>query len=301
MSTAPELAKVSAIRLAQPPVGRHDDRLTMSFDWIARPVFGFLLAGLAVSATIWGGFAFVAFISVGCAAAMREWHRLFTRHFWVPASITVSAMIAALVFQLVASASLVLWHGVAAAALVVGSLCNLLLGFARREAPFANAAGVLYIGFPALALLIVRLSPDHPIWSVILIFLAVWATDTGALFFGKLIGGPRLAPLLSPKKTWAGSVGGLVCAAVIAGGVGLFLHTRVLPPIVFAIVVSFAGQVGDLFESMVKRRAGCKDSGGLIPGHGGALDRIDSILFAAPVAAGMILLAGFDPLVGAHP
>jgi phosphatidate cytidylyltransferase len=301
VSTAPELAEVSAIGPAQPPVGRHDDRLTLWFDWIARPVFGFLLAGLAVGATIWGGFAFVAFISVGCAAAIREWHRLFAQHFWVPASITVSAMIAALVLQLEASASPVLWHGVAAAALAVGSLCNLLLGFSRREAPFANAAGVLYIGFPALALLMVRLSPDHPIWSVILIFLAVWATDTGALFFGKLIGGPRLAPLLSPKKTWAGSVGGLVSAAVIAGGVGLFLHTRVLPPLVFAIVVSFAGQVGDLFESMVKRRAGRKDSGRLIPGHGGALDRIDSILFAAPVAAGIILLAAFDPLAGAHP
>jgi phosphatidate cytidylyltransferase len=299
VSTAPELAEVSAMGRAPPPVRRHDDPLTFSFGRIARPVFGFLLAGLAVGATVWGGFAFVAFISIGCAAAIREWHRLFSRHFWAPASITVSAMIAALVFQIEASASPVLWHGVAAAALVVGSLCNLVLGFARREAPLASAAGVLYIGFPALALLMVRLSPDHPIWSVILIFLAVWATDTGALFFGKLIGGPRLAPLVSPKKTWAGSVGGLVCAAVIAGVIGLFLHTPILPVIIFAIVVSFAGQVGDLFESMVKRRAGCKDSGGLIPGHGGALDRIDSILFAAPVAAGMILLAGFDPLAGA--
>jgi phosphatidate cytidylyltransferase len=266
-----------------------------------RPLFGLLLAGLAVGATIWGGFAFVAFISVGCAAAIREWHRMFAEHFWVPASITVSAMIAALLFQLENSASPVLWHGAAAAALVVGSLCNLLLGFARREAPVANAAGVFYIGFPALALLMVRLSPDHPVWSVILIFLTVWSTDTGALFFGKLVGGPRLAPRLSPKKTWAGSVGGLVCGAVVAGAIGLFLQTPIFRSVLFGIVVSFAGQVGDLFESMVKRRTGCKDSGGLIPGHGGVLDRIDSILFAAPVAAAMILLAGFNPLAGAQP
>jgi len=301
VSTLPELAEASAIGQVQGPARRHENQRTLSLEWLMRPLFGLLLAGLAVGATIWGGLAFVAFISVGCAAAIREWHRMFARHFWVPASITVSAMIAALLFQLEDSASPVLWHGAAAAALVVGSLCNLLLGFARREAPVANAAGALYIGFPPLALLMVRLSPDHPVWCVILIFFVVWATDTGALFFGKLVGGPRLAPQLSPKKTWAGSVGGLVCGAFVAVAIGLVLHTPVFRSVVFGIVVSFAGQVGDLFESMVKRRTGCKDSGGLIPGHGGVLDRIDSILFAAPVAAAMILLAGFNPLAGAHP
>jgi len=132
------------------------------------------------------------------------------------------------------------------------------------------------------------------------IFIAVWSTDTGALLAGKTIGGPKLAPKLSPRKTWAGSIGGLLCALIISGILAELLHVKIIPAATFALLLSFAGQAGDLFESMVKRRRGCKDSGGLIPGHGGVLDRIDSMLFAAPVAAAFIFLSGINPLQGAH-
>jgi len=175
-----------------------------------------------------------------------------------------------------------------------------VLAIARGQPPLAHAAGVLYVAFPALSLLMVRQWPFHPVWLVVLTFLAIWATDTGALFSGRLIGGPRLAPRLSPNKTWAGSLGGIACAALVSAGVAIFLHSGVFATIAFGAALSVVGQIGDLFESMVKRRAGCKDSGGLIPGHGGVLDRIDSILFAAPAALAM-LIAGFDPLAGAHP
>jgi phosphatidate cytidylyltransferase len=278
-------------------------RFQWNIDWITRPLFGFALAGLAVAATIHGGLVFVIFISLVCAAAIREWHRLFARQdYLLPTIITVLAMLGALLWRLEApSSSAPPWPYWPFAILLVGSLCNLLLGASRREALLAHAAGSIYIGLPVLSLLMIRQAPLHPVWLVVLTFLVVWATDTGALFSGNLIGGPKLAPRLSPNKTWAGFFGGLLCAAIMSAAVAMFLHARIWPAVAFGLVLSLSGQLGDLFESFVKRRVGRKDSGGLIPGHGGVLDRIDSILLAAPVAAIAVLLLGFDPLTGVHP
>lgn len=271
-----------------------------SMEWLTRALFGVVLAGLAIAATIRGGLVFVVFVSLGCGLAIREWHRLFAkRHFHMPALLTTVAMVAALVCQLY-EWRLALPVYTPLALLVLGSLCNLLLAISRGQNATAHAAGALYIAFPALSLLVVRQWPVHAIWLVVLTLLAIWATDTGALFSGRLLGGPKLAPRLSPKKTWAGSIGGVICAALASAGLAVFLRTGPGAAVAFGVVLSSAGQAGDLFESYVKRRIGCKDSGGLIPGHGGFLDRIDSILFAAPAAAAM-LFAGFDPLAGAHP
>src|SRR6185312_16369064 len=107
--------------------------------------------------------------------------------------------------------------------------------------------------------------PANGAWLIVGLFLIVWATDTGALIAGKLIGGPKLAPVLSPNKTWAGSLGGLICAALIAAFLAVFLGSSVLPAVLFTALVSVAAQIGDLFESLVKRRMGRKDSGHLIP------------------------------------
>jgi phosphatidate cytidylyltransferase len=289
---------------AKHAIGNHfGGRLRLNIDWITRPLFGFVLAGIAVAATFRGGLAFAILLSLGCAGAIREWHRLFTRRdFLLPTVITILALIGALVCQLeIPALKMPLSRYWPYGILVVGSLCNLLLGASRRQWPFAHAAGPIYIALPALSLLVIRQTPMYSLWLVVLIFLAVWATDTGALVSGNLIGGAKLAPRLSPNKTWAGSIGGLACAAVIGIAVATFLHARIWPATVFALLLSLAGQFGDLFESFVKRRMGRKDSGGLIPGHGGVLDRIDSMLFAAPVAAVAILVFGFDPLAGVHP
>jgi phosphatidate cytidylyltransferase len=303
MSSMPDVART---RAAAPHRGQSDgwrERFRFNMDWITRPLFGFLLAGIAIGATVLGGLAFVVFISLGCAAAIREWHRLFAkRDFLLPAAITVVTMVAALSWQLYFAPS----GGPAArfapaAILLVGCLCNLLVGISRREAPFAHAAAPLYIALPALSLLMLRQSPEHPVWLVLMVFLAVWATDTGALFSGNLIGGPKLAPTLSPNKTWAGFVGGVACAALITGAVAAVLKTNVAAAALFGVALALAGHAGDLFESMIKRRTGRKDSGGLIPGHGGVLDRIDSILFASPAAALLVLVLALDPLAGHRP
>jgi len=162
---------------------------------------------------------------------------------------------------------------------------------------------VLYIGVPALSLLALHLYPvdhaPHP-QLVVGFFLLVWATDTGALIFGKLIGGKKLAPSISPGKTIAGTLGGSLCAAIVYGLYIGFYGFSVLPAMLFAFVFSAVAHGGDLLESFVKRRFGRKDSGSLIPGHGGVLDRVDSTFAAAPVMALLVFVAGLNPLFGGY-
>jgi phosphatidate cytidylyltransferase len=273
----------------------------LDLGWITRPLFGILLAAIAIAATVYGGIAFVLFMCVGSAAAVREWHRMFCKPgFWPATIISIVAISSALLIEFARGR----WISVSGTTFVPylillgGAVAQVLLALRRHEDIAAHALGVLYVGLPALAFLLLRLSPVHPLWTVLMLFLAIWATDTGALIAGKLIGGPRLAPAWSPKKTWAGFFGGLACAAAITGGLALTLGTRPLLAVLFGLAISLAAQMGDLFESVVKRRVGRKNSGELIPGHGGVLDRIDSSLFAAPVAAVLVLGLGFDPLVG---
>ena len=117
----------------------------------------------------------------------------------------------------------------------------------------------------------------------------VWACDTGAYFAGRAIGGPKLAPAISPNKTWAGFVGGVAAAGVFAA---LLLPLGLAPPLAIATpLLAAIAQGGDLFESHLKRVAGVKDSGNLLPGHGGILDRLDGLVAVAPVAALLALLA----------
>jgi phosphatidate cytidylyltransferase len=117
--------------------------------------------------------------------------------------------------------------------------------------------------------------------NVLFVVLVVWAGDVGAYLVGRLIGGPRLAPKISPGKTWSGAGGGTV-AAVLAGAAAGF--ETPLRAAVLALVLSLVAQAGDLLESAIKRHFGAKDSGWIIPGHGGLLDRLDGVLAAAPVA-----------------
>jgi phosphatidate cytidylyltransferase len=130
--------------------------------------------------------------------------------------------------------------------------------------------------------------------------VAVWAADTAALFVGRMVGGPRLAPVLSPNKTWAGFAGGLVAAAlaeaayfaVVAAYNGTAVTAELGQYAFFGLFLGVMAACGDLFESWVKRQFRAKNTGTLIPGHGGMLDRIDSLLFAAPAAAAFLFITG---------
>ena len=130
--------------------------------------------------------------------------------------------------------------------------------------------------------------------SVLFLFLVVWVCDSGDYYFGRRFGRRRLAPVVSPKKTWEGSVAGLACATVFGAAAGLWWFVPELGPWRGALagaLASTAGQIGDLVESLWKRGAGVKDSGVFLPGHGGFLDRVDSLLFAGPVVAAFIAWA----------
>lgn len=149
-------------------------------------------------------------------------------------------------------------------------------------------AGVLYCGLPIYALLLIRQEPDglrNALWALSL----VWATDIGAYFAGRTIGGPKLAPTISPNKTWAGLIGGIVLATLVA----VAMHVAYLLPLRLVIatpLLAILAQAGDLYESHLKRRAGVKDSGSVIPGHGGFLDRLDGVVPVLPVAALLVVV-----------
>jgi len=158
------------------------------------------------------------------------------------------------------------------------------LWFSQRS--LWSAAGIAYAGILGLCILAIRLSGELGLTALVFVFAIVWVTDTGAFFAGRIIGGAKLWPRISPKKTWAGAIGGLaagvIAGAAVAGGAGLVLS----PPLVAtAVLLSIACQMGDLRESAVKRRFGVKDSGHIIPGHGGLMDRVDGLIFACALAA----------------
>lgn len=149
----------------------------------------------------------------------------------------------------------------------------------------ALAAGLLYTGLPAFSLLWLRSFPDEQGFLLAFWALAVvWSTDIGAFFAGRAFGGPKVAPSISPNKTWAGLIGGMIAALALGWALenyaGLDWHLALASPL-----LAILAQVGDFFESWMKRRAGVKDSGTLLPGHGGVLDRLDGVVTSAPAAA----------------
>lgn len=150
--------------------------------------------------------------------------------------------------------------------------------------------GFLYALIAALSLLWIRDRAENGIELVMWVFITVWAVDIGAYMAGRSIGGPKLAPAISPKKTWAGFYGGIAAASLL-GGAWALLTGLELWLLVAAPLLAVVAQAGDLFESWMKRRAGVKDSGNWLPGHGGVFDRLDGLLPVALLTA-LAVLAG---------
>ena len=252
-------------------------------DLRTRVVAGFAVGGMWLAAVIIGGLVFdLLVLFIGVIASL-EWAALSAaREPRVPIRF-LSAV------SLLACVTLGLTVGIfegGGLALVLGlALCVLVrsVGDAR---PTIAGIGVPYIGFACLAGIWLRDQPDIGFELVLFLGAAVAATDSGAFFAGRTIGGPKLAPTISPNKTWAGLVGGAVAAAA-AGYLVASVFSAARPDLAAALAVSIAvaAQAGDLLESALKRRVGVKDSGWLIPGHGGVLDRLDGVIAATTLFA----------------
>ena len=288
------------VRMPEMPVGPPsavNDAPERSLDLPTRAFFGILLAAAALAAIFLGGFYLATFLAAVAVAAAREWHRLVGgARYALETAFTGGAIAAALVAFAATPKPLPALAILAAGAIAAGGV-----SFLRGAPATWSAAGTLYIGVPALCLIALRDVTPYGAWVVAGLFLTVWTADTGALLSGRLVGGPRLAPVLSPNKTWSGFVGGIILPAA-----SLFLYVTWLGGNAWkagalGMVLAAGGHGGDLFESWIKRRVGRKNSGSLIPGHGGVLDRIDSTLFVAPLAAGLVFVFGLDLLFGAHP
>ena len=186
-----------------------------------------------------------------------------------------------------------------AAAAAGGTLvCYLLQRIeAGRDAPgLWLAAGIVYLLPPCAALLLLRRAEPEGLLFVLFVLLTVWATDIGAYFAGRAIGGKKLLPSVSPNKTWAGLLGGMAAAAAVGAGLStLFSHGQLFGAAALGAGLAVIAQAGDLFESGVKRHFGRKDASALIPGHGGLLDRVDGLM-PASLAVMLLVCAGGGPL-----
>ena len=181
------------------------------------------------------------------------------------------------------------------AAIVLWEWARLITSAPLARAALAGwlAAGVIYAGVLLFAPLILRRDPALGFTAMLFVFAIVWATDIAAYFAGRAIGGPKLWPAVSPKKTWSGAIGGTL-GGIAAGLLVAKLAGLVVAPIlvIVALGLSIVAQGGDLFESAIKRQFGAKDSSQLIPGHGGLMDRLDGFLTAAAAAVMVGLIRG---------
>ncbi len=238
-----------------------------------------------------GGWPFCILVAVSSVLMVLEWDSLTT----VSAG---ESHHGPKYMQAVALAASILIAGTGSIAWALAALALMALALAF-VAPFLGRSqkwlllGMLWIGLPSMALVWLRITAGSGFELVLGLFLVIWACDTGAYFVGRAVGGPRLAPRWSPNKTWAGLFGGALASAVVALVWAIWTGLAPVVPAAFAgAVLAVIAQLGDLSESAVKRRFKVKDSGNLIPGHGGLLDRVDGLLFMAPVAALLAFLGG---------
>jgi phosphatidate cytidylyltransferase len=297
-------------------------------DLSLRVASALVLLPIAMSCVWWGGAAYVCLIALCCLLLGYEYLGMCGASasdgawYWFPAGLAAAAVLAGLGFTRFALAFLAILTPLAWAFPIHAQTADrredshpAMAGDrdSQRNPPRNGAAavciwdhkfnlafGVPYLGLAAVALPWLRADRETGFTNTLFVLSIVWGSDIGAYLLGRLMGGPRLAPAISPGKTWSGAVGGLLSAALagllvaacVSSGLSPspgFAASHVIGP---AIVLGIISQAGDLLESALKRHFGVKDSGRIIPGHGGLLDRIDALLAVAPAAALLAFTVG---------
>jgi phosphatidate cytidylyltransferase len=246
-------------------------------DLMPRVAAAVAMGSVALAAALVGGLVFAAFWWLAAIVVLWEWQRLVDGE-------RLIERVAAGGVALALAALSALHNSIfgVVAALTVGAVA---VGWiARRRDSGWAAAGVLYAGALVASVGLLRVSPTFGMAAILWLFAVVWGTDIAAYFAGRLIGGPRLWPSVSPGKTWAGAIVGAFTGA--AFGLMLAAWTNRLAALFWlGLATAIVSELGDLFESALKRRFGAKDSSGLIPGHGGLMDRLDAFTSASFFAA----------------
>jgi phosphatidate cytidylyltransferase len=258
------------------------------FDWGnlgLRALSAAILAPVAVVCVWFGGWAFLVLIAVAVTLLTIEWGEMCDSETPIRAAAVIATAVLIAVFATYLHHPWIGWTLVG-----VGAGAGALIAVARGkiDRPADIAFGVLYVGAPSVALMWLDRDIEGRGWTLMLIAV-VWGADIGAFLVGSLLKGPKLWPRFSPNKTWSGFVGGLLAAVGAAEAIVVLLPDEAGPGPRAAAAVGLAAGLaamgGDLWESMLKRRFGVKDSGSLIPGHGGLLDRVDGLMFGALVMA----------------
>ncbi len=249
-----------------------------------RVISALILAPVAVAAIFVGTPYFEIVLIVGAVVMAWEWDRIcgqqkFGASGWVMAVILLGAGVSTWLRH----------YEFALAIVVIGAVG--VYGTAlicRRGEPLWTASGTVAVGIPCIAAVWLRYLPHQGLETFVWLVGAVWVTDLAAYVTGRLIGGAKLAPRISPGKTWAGLIGAIVGAAVWGGVCAAWVGAEAVWAFaIFGAIVAVLAQTGDLTVSLVKRRFGVKDASNLIPGHGGVLDRFDGLLIATPALAAL--------------
>lgn len=252
-----------------------------------------------VLAAIWCGGLYVSLLVVVAGGLLAwEWSRLcgpvhlpglVAPGFVAPGLVVTGSVVLALV------AGSLSYFDVAAWIAAAGAMAAAVLGGkSAPNRPLRHALGVIYLAPTCLAFLWLRQEVPQGRDLVLWLLLVVWATDTGAFCFGKMIGGPKLVPAFSPNKTWAGLLGGMACAAIVGLLFSVFRQDQGMAFLAVAsALLAVVAQAGDVLESAMKRYFGVKDSSRLIPGHGGLMDRVDGLLAVSLFVALLLWSARF--------
>lgn len=262
--------------------GRQFSNLTL------RIISALVLGSFVIFISVLGGLPFSLLIAVFAAALLYEWFGMAAARLDSTYRLICWALLVIAVVPLVLGMTGWPVLAIGLGSILIAGLYGLISGKGNL-----GAAGLAYALLSAISIDQLRMGGESGLAAIIFLFAVVWSTDCMAYVVGRLIGGRKLAPSISPGKTWSGAIGGALFAVIFGWLAAYLVGVHIGPAILIgALILSIVSQIGDLFESAIKRRFGVKDSSNLIPGHGGVMDRVDGLVFAGFALYIMAILNG---------